>query len=132
MCDDVRGLLLTPDDGLGCEDPLAGRRAAAEFKLPAETDLLPANDVLSCKPLGVEAGDCFGVEPADKLSALCREGLLERLALTGLFSGLGNEDGLEGDSTAEPGRLAAPSDGTVGSFLPLPGFMAEVLPLGIL
>ena len=49
------------------------------------------------------------------------------MALAGLFNGLGRDEGLDGDSTAVPGRLAVPSDGTLGSFLPLPGFVAEVL-----
>lgn len=117
MCDDVRGLFLILDDGFGCEDLLAGRRVVVEFKLFVEIDLLLVNDVLSCKLLGVEVGDCFGVEFVDKLFALCREGFLERLVLIGLFSGFGNEDGFEGDFIVEFGCLVVFLDGIVGSFL---------------
>ncbi|KAK2570913.1 hypothetical protein P5673_004630 [Acropora cervicornis] len=52
------------DDGLGCDEPVLGRRFVAEIKFPADTDLLPGNDVLRCEPLGATAGDSFGVEPA--------------------------------------------------------------------
>jgi len=121
-----------PDDGLCCKEPPLDRRLASVCKLLADTDLPPPSDVFGCKPPGVVAGDSLGVEPPDKLSALLLEGLLAGLALTGLVKGLGNDDGREGVSTALPGRLAAPSEGTVGSFLPLPGFKAEVFALGTL
>jgi len=96
------------EDGLCCKEPPLPRRFAADelFKLLAEADLLPTRDFLGCKPLGVVAGDSLGVEPPDKLSALFRRGLLAVVAVEGLASGFGNEDGR---STALPGRLALPS-----------------------
>jgi len=96
------------EDGLCCKEPPLPRRFAADelFKLLAEADLLPTRDFLGCKPLGVVAGDSLGVEPPDKLSALFRRGLLAVVAVEGLASGFGNEDGR---STALPGRLAPPS-----------------------
>lgn len=133
MCvDDVRVLVLVPDDGLCCMEPALDRRPPGACKLLADADLLTPNDVFGCKLLGVVAGDSLGVEPPDKLSALLREVLLAGLALAGLVKGFGNEDGREDGPTALPGRLAVPSEGTVGSFRPLPGFRAEVLALGTL
>lgn len=120
--DDERILGLVPEDGLcGIEPPLPLR-----FKLLADADLLTPRGVFGCKPPGVVEGDSLGVEPPDKLSALLREGLLAVEALEGLINGFGNDDGR---STALPGRIALPSWGNVGSFLPVPGFEADAFGL---
>jgi len=119
---------LVPEDGLCCIAPPLPLRFAADelFKLLAEADLLPPRDFLGCKLLGVVHGDSLGVEPPDKLSALFRRGLLAVVAVEGLVSGFGSEDGR---STALPGRLALPSPGSVGSFLPELGFESDVFGL---